>query len=176
LATKIDPRSKTIDLANTTLSGSDYLELEFGKLNRDGASASTTEAQPARSDSFMTTIFTKRSTPSKNEVQQYIEMEAIGPYDDPLKWWAARSSSLPLVSLLARKYLAIPATSVPSERLFSDCGHVMSKRRTRLSARIFGKIVFCRANRKRYASMFPDIEDIDSEEIEDTQESDQNSE
>jgi hypothetical protein len=169
LATKIDPRSKTIDF-ETTLSGSDYLELEFDKLRKERSSLSVGEAQPDFSSSFMATIFSKRSAPPKNEVRQYLDMDAIGPFENPLTWWAARSTSLPLVSQLARKYLAIPATSVPSERLFSDCGHVMGKRRTRLSAQTFGKIVFCRANRKRYDTIFPDFE------INDTDDSDEYSE
>lgn len=108
-----------------------------------------------------------RSTMRKSEVEQYLAMEAIGPYDDPLKWWADRSNSIPTVARLARKYLAIPATSVPSERLFSDCGHIMNKRRTRLSTQIFGKIAFCRNNFKRYGSMFPDVESESESEDED---------
>ena len=67
----------------------------------------------------------------------------------------------------ARKYLAVPATSVPSERLFLDSRHVMGKRRTRLSAQIFGKIVFCQGNCQHFGDMFPEIEDVD----EDAQES-----
>ena len=97
-------------------------------------------------------------------------MEAIRPYDDPLKWWASHSSTLPKLACLARKFLAIPATSVPSERLFSDCGHVMNKKQTRLSAQTFGKIVFCRANRKRYGSMFPEL-DLSEDESENENES-----
>ena len=164
LATKIDPRSKGMNF-EAELTGEDFLELEYQKLST-GSSLPAGEAQP-NSSSFMAKMFINSSTPPKNEVQQYLGMEAIGYCQDPLKWWAARSASLPLLAQLARKYLAVPATSVPSERLFSDSGHVMGKRRTRLSAQIFGKIVFCRGNCQHFGDMFPEIEDVD----EDAQES-----
>lgn len=38
---------------------------------------------------------------------------------DPLPWWKKQERRFPLVAALARKVLAIPATSAQSERLFS---------------------------------------------------------
>ena len=49
------------------------------------------------------------------EVQQ---VNATPPID-PLAWWKLHDSLFPRVSKLARKYLAIPASSAPSERVFS---------------------------------------------------------
>ena len=51
---------------------------------------------------------------------------------DPCNWWKERELIFPNLSQLARKYLAIPATSVSSERLFSDAGHHISIRRANL--------------------------------------------
>jgi hypothetical protein len=172
LATKIDPRGKTVELLDATLTASDFLEMEVESLDKEGPITETLADKPrGHPSAFMEKIFGTRSTPRKNEVDQYLAMEAIGPYDDPLKWWAARSNTIPTVARLARKYLAIPAKCVPSERLFADSGHVMNKRRTRLSAQMFGKIVFCQNNYKRYGTMFPDAEsDSDSEEADDDDE------
>jgi hypothetical protein len=47
---------------------------------------------------------------------------------DPLKWWKEKKSSLPRLAKLACTYLAIPSTSVPSERLFSSAGNTLTKK------------------------------------------------
>ncbi|KAF9970567.1 hypothetical protein BGZ75_002245, partial [Mortierella antarctica] len=39
---------------------------------------------------------------------------------DPLGWWCVNKQRYPRLAVLARRFLAIPGTSVPSEQLFSD--------------------------------------------------------
>lgn len=118
------------------------------------------------SGSFVSSIFTatQRVVSRKSEVDQYAALQPIGPLADPMKWWAARSSTFPKLVGLAQRYLAIPATSVPCERLFSASGLIMNKKRTRLAPAKFGKLVFCQANRKRYGTLFPDIDDQETDE------------
>jgi len=43
--------------------------------------------------------------------------------ESPLVWWKNNITRYPILRL-AKKYLAIPATSVPSERAFSIAGHI----------------------------------------------------
>ena len=57
--------------------------------------------------------------------------------ENPLLWWKANSFHYPLLSSLAKKYLSIPATSVPSERAFSTVGRTHSKQETSLSSSFF---------------------------------------
>lgn len=46
----------------------------------------------------------------------------------PIDWWVENQSRYPLLSQLARRYLSIPATSVPCERVFSTAGYVVSEK------------------------------------------------
>lgn len=145
----------------------DYLELEYNRTMSGSVESAHDELTMDLSGSFMASVFTaaqQRSVTRKSEVDQYAALQPIGPLDDPIKWWAARSSTLPKLAGLAQKHLAIPATSVPCERLFSASGMIMNKKRTRLASGTFSKLVFCHANRKRYGTLFPDIDDLELDE------------
>lgn len=52
---------------------------------------------------------------------------------DPLHWWASHAGAFPSIALLARRYLATPATSVPCERLFSKAGNIVDKKRSAMT-------------------------------------------
>lgn len=45
------------------------------------------------------------------------------------EWWRNNTQNFPHMSRLARKFLAVPATSTPAERTFSKTGFVTDKRR-----------------------------------------------
>ncbi|CAI6377428.1 unnamed protein product [Macrosiphum euphorbiae] len=67
------------------------------------------------------------------QLKRYRQYAEIVPKNiDPLVWWKANSYKFPVIAKLARKYLCIVATSVPSERLFSQAGQVVSQKRARL--------------------------------------------
>lgn len=75
------------------------------------------------------------STPClEDEMHHYLHILPILAYkEDPLKWWEAHQSRLPILYCIARDYLAIPATSAPSEREFSAAGQLVTVRRTSLN-------------------------------------------
>jgi hypothetical protein len=50
------------------------------------------------------------------------------------------------IKTLALKYLPIPATSAPSERVFSLAGNIYNRRRASLSPEHLDAIVFLNAN------------------------------
>jgi hypothetical protein len=54
-----------------------------------------------------------------NELQRYLALPNEDKDVPALQWWKAHARSYPLLARLARRYLAIPASSAPSERLFS---------------------------------------------------------
>ena len=49
---------------------------------------------------------------------------------NPLDWWRLNATKYPRLSELAKIYLTIPATSIPSERTFSVAGLTVSKLRS----------------------------------------------
>ena len=67
-----------------------------------------------------------------HEVQSYLLGIQSLHNPKPLKWWSVNNTKYPLVAKAARKWLSVPATSTPSERVFSICGIVDTAKRTRL--------------------------------------------
>ena len=65
------------------------------------------------------------------EVNQYIKIKNIERKENAIEWWKSKGATM-YTSLqhLAKKYLSVPATSVPSERLFSKAGELISKSET----------------------------------------------
>ena len=47
---------------------------------------------------------------------------------DPLEWWKDNNYRYKLLSTLAAKYFCVPATSVPSERVFSCTGNIINSK------------------------------------------------
>ena len=67
--------------------------------------------------------------------------EALNPSFYPLDWWKVNQVHFPYLSRLARRTLAIPASSAATERLFSHTGNILTSTRTRLHDNIFAAIL-----------------------------------
>ena len=63
-------------------------------------------------------------------------------YLNPLEWWKNESAKLPILSKLARRVLCIPATSAPSERVFSAAGLTIANRRASLNVENAAALIF----------------------------------
>ena len=77
----------------------------------------------------------------------------------PLDYWKANASKYPVLSLIARKYLGIPASSASSERFFSQGALIISKLRNRLNKDTFEKIICLKS-----WGVFKDEEEEEEEE------------
>ena len=66
---------------------------------------------------------------------------------DPLVWWYTNRNNFPRVWKLAEEYLAIPATSAPSERAFSSAGNMLTLKRARLGSELVDDGVLLKANK-----------------------------
>ena len=60
--------------------------------------------------------------------------ESHPPSDDimPLDWWKLHESEYPVLSKMAKDYLAIMSTSVPCEQFFSIAGKQITQTRNRM--------------------------------------------
>ncbi|CAL9696828.1 unnamed protein product [Knipowitschia caucasica] len=84
----------------------------------------------------------------KEEVKIYMSLPSILADNDPLVWWRAHASELPHLARLAKKLLCIPATSVPSERIFSASGYIVSPLRSQLKPDKVNMLTFLHFNLK----------------------------
>ena len=76
------------------------------------------------------------------EWKLYLQQENALLNVDCLQWWAVNRNRFPCLAKLARKYLCIPATSVPSEQLFSHVGDIITKKRNSLKPEQAETLVF----------------------------------
>ncbi|KAA8894533.1 ribonuclease H-like domain-containing protein [Sphaerosporella brunnea] len=67
------------------------------------------------------------------ELERYSKHPRVSKNTNVLLWWDDNEHRYPHLARLARDYLAIPASSVPAERVFSRAGDLISKTRNRLS-------------------------------------------
>lgn len=82
----------------------------------------------------------------RNEVQLYFAEAPVSKKDDPLKWWSKNEGRFPTLSKLAKSFLCIPATSTPSERIFSAAGNICSQKRASLSPEHVEMLTFLAMN------------------------------
>jgi len=80
----------------------------------------------------MSRVFKRRHIEYADEYKVYISLPLADENTNSLEWWKAHQLKFPNLSRMARDYLAIPATSVPSEQSFSLGKNLITDRRNRL--------------------------------------------
>jgi hypothetical protein len=64
------------------------------------------------------------------------------PQHNPLLWWKKNERKYPHLAAVARRYLCVPATSAPSERVFSSAGLTIANDRARMIPENAANLVF----------------------------------
>lgn len=104
--------------------------------------------------SFFSATFQNVPRVSRNKedasfiVRNYLHQDNISLDGNPLEYWLEfknnnKSSVLPKI---AQEILSIPATSTPSERLFSTAGYIVNKRRAKLKPENVEMLTFLQKN------------------------------
>ena len=162
-----DPRFKSLDFINSQETCDqivNQLKEEYEILKQDN-----TDGSPDNNADELTTMGNfwrkknaKTVTPIKDEFQHYLnvtELPALEEYDS-LLWWATNKNQYPILHQVAMKYLSIPATSVPSERFFSDAKNLITPQRTRLDSYLINQLMFLKRNRS-YVDIFGEANEYD---------------
>ncbi|XP_003388406.1 PREDICTED: zinc finger BED domain-containing protein 1-like [Amphimedon queenslandica] len=158
----LDPRFKKIPFSSST-----YIEQTTNRIVGEMAALPTTaDSLPddqSESDAHVTSSSlwssfdekvaqsTSHRTPATEciiEIRRYFEEPNIERSFNPLEWWKANAIRFPRLSKIAAKYLCIPGSSVPSERLFSKAGQLVSERRNRIKPKNIDMILFLNHNIK----------------------------
>ena len=95
-----------------------------------------------------TSVMSTSSTLSvATQVQTYLTEPCLEEDADPLRFWRNRSGDFPQLATLACRYLSVPASSAPVERIFSIAGKIFRPDRCSLSDKRFEHLMFVRTNK-----------------------------
>jgi hypothetical protein len=160
MATMLDPRLKGLSFAsdNQKIETQEKLRQIYSDIKRNNTSNETSpedetiiqESCNSEINGLLEDIFSdciNYDETNNDEITSYIQLEVEKKTTNPLKWWMSKEH-FPILQDIAKKYLSAPATSVPSEQLFSDAGIHLSAKRTCLNPNLFSKMLFLKRNRK----------------------------
>ncbi len=142
IAAILDPRIK-INLMPSIIKTPPNLDLFKNYFTHHYSESQSTQNLDAQKNQYITLSLAQKIAQKRRpverpsglifELNQYL-IEPILPMElDILEWWKSSQRRFPNLSRMARDILAVQATSVPSEELFSSAGDMISKKRTRLS-------------------------------------------
>ncbi|KAE9532623.1 hypothetical protein AGLY_009704 [Aphis glycines] len=96
---------------------------------------------------------TKSGSHVRDEIRSYLDKGVVGLKDKPIIEWENIKGAFLNLYTLAKKYLSVSVTSVPSERLFSRTENIhviMTKSRNRLLGSRLSKLVFLQSLDNKY--------------------------
>lgn len=157
LASMLDPRFKLLWAAQEN---TDELVSLLQK-NASSCDASMSDGEDSdtsppnkkhKSDDFFN--FLPKSTPKRQRhtsersqlVQRYLDEPTLESSADPLLFWKTNEHVYPTLSKIAKKYLCVPASSAPVERLFSIAGKIFKPDRMQLKDDTFETLMIIKCN------------------------------
>lgn len=153
-ASLLDPRFSSLDCVVDYCKENNLKKTEFllkmykeliGDIQQDIDQLNDSENQPANK---ILKLAERHSTNTKHgnlEAECHLLL-SLSSRQDVLAFWKEKTTAMPLLSKLAQKVLCIPATSTPSERVFSIAGLTITHKRSQLSPHNVNKIIFIHDN------------------------------
>lgn len=129
----------------------DNIEINF--LSNNAAPDESPPSKKTALDALFGDSFIQRQRKSSREsareqVTRYRAKDALSLTENAMNWWRSNEKELPLLSTLAKRYLCIPGTSVPSERVFSTAGDILNAQRSVLRSDHVDQLIFLKKNLK----------------------------
>ncbi len=90
--------------------------------------------------SFVSKLYKKTRVETYDEIEKYLSLPIADQKTEPLFWWKNNCLEFPNLSKFAFEILIIPASSVPSEHIFSKSGDLISQKRSQLTV---NSVRFC---------------------------------
>lgn len=152
-ATALDPRYKCLKYIASDMREGVWSHLvNLVKLNLLSADEQSTELTVSCSKAKRPKVDYESSDEEDNDINDchtqtlkivnlYRQLPEINREADPLTWWQQHRNTYPHLTSLAMKHLGCPASSVPSERLFSSAGNIISKKRASLHPENANKLI-----------------------------------
>ena len=84
------------------------------------------------------------------KVPLLVDFDGDKRFFNTLAWYKEHERKFPYVSRLAKRIFCVPATSAPTERLFSTAGNIATKLRNRLLPDTASALVFLHENLPRW--------------------------
>ena len=152
IATILDPRYKLTWCQEDQLEEVKTLLVnKFKAFSPVSQSSNSEPASPPKKSKLLRHLPGNRSQPpppstTPQEIESYLNSPLLDEDCNILQFWCAHKTKYPTLAALARKYLCVPASSAPVERLFSMAGKVFTKERSRLTDSHFEDLMFIKCN------------------------------
>jgi len=155
LACFLDPRFKALSFLRE-----DWKELVLNAIKEELKKAPVAQRAPKIMKTSSNSIFgslasslSPATTQEKDELEKYLDHPITIEESEFLtfnvfQFWKSLEATLPGLASVAKKILAVPASSVPVERFFSKAGLIVTKKRASLSANKVEALMFLGVNLK----------------------------
>lgn len=156
IATFLDPRFKKLlcETRSERQKIQQHVQSLYSKAKDDQTIENThSDEASCKFDDFLATVMDQGAADDEFDLYLREVVTNLRPSDNPLAWWKANELKFPTMARLAKRYLCIPATSAPSERVFSTAGNIVTAKRNCLKPENVSTLTFIYQNREERRAM-----------------------